>query len=612
MNSISWSQEQSQNAKQPAWGHLSDKGCRNLSYLVIAVIALVASIPFATSYLVVGHDTVFHLYRIVGIADGLSAGQFPVRMQYVQAYGLGYPVSICYGDLFLYFPALLYLLGVSATRAYAVFAIAVNFATAIIAFICFRRMFDSRSIALVACALWTLSPYRLMNMVVRGAVGEYLAMTFFPLIALGLFLMFTRNPAKQQQARYAWVWCGAGAACVVYSHILSTALVLLICIPAVIVGLIFKHDRRTLANIGMALLCALLLSAAFVVPFVDFMMTNDLKMSGNSLEADLDQFAVNLIEPAALFELFPPMEGRMYGLDAGIQENLPTNVGWAIFGGAVLWLGLLVCGVLASVSKQRRAAGMCLFVGSAVLLVAATSIVPWEILPTEGPFSALTKVAITIQYSFRLLGPASFMLILLTCMALNSLSEQHVSIARVASAALFSFSLIEGGVAATSALEDVRYTITDFNPRNEYVTAAFNGVMSGEYEPAKAKYVTLDMIPRGKDTGGIEGLIIGNDHGKGMVHFTCPNEPGAIELPFFYYSQYEAIPGRDFVGECTLSETDTGFVRLDVTANSSGTVYVQFVYPIIWNIALGVTYASVIALIAYGVWIHRKKRLQAP
>lgn len=54
-------------------------------------------------------DLRVHLMRIEGIADQLRLGHVPVRMQSVWLDGYGYPISIYYGDIFLYFPAVLLL-----------------------------------------------------------------------------------------------------------------------------------------------------------------------------------------------------------------------------------------------------------------------------------------------------------------------------------------------------------------------------------------------------------------------------------------------------------------------------------------------------------------------
>lgn len=51
--------------------------------------------------------------RIQGISQALSSGQFPVRMQPVWHYGIGYPLSIFYPDLVLYPAAIMVALGLS-------------------------------------------------------------------------------------------------------------------------------------------------------------------------------------------------------------------------------------------------------------------------------------------------------------------------------------------------------------------------------------------------------------------------------------------------------------------------------------------------------------------
>ena len=65
-----------------------------------------------------GADWRFHLSRIEGIAQGLRDGQFPVRIYSQAKDGYGYAPSLFYGELFLYFPAVLRLLGMSVQGAY--------------------------------------------------------------------------------------------------------------------------------------------------------------------------------------------------------------------------------------------------------------------------------------------------------------------------------------------------------------------------------------------------------------------------------------------------------------------------------------------------------------
>lgn len=109
----------------------------NFALLAIVVIS---SIPLLSRTLLWGADLEFHLLRIEGIAQGLREGQFPVLMQTVQLGGYGYPVSVMYGDIFLYIPAILHILGISTEMAYRLFALAMNAVTALASYWAFRRI----------------------------------------------------------------------------------------------------------------------------------------------------------------------------------------------------------------------------------------------------------------------------------------------------------------------------------------------------------------------------------------------------------------------------------------------------------------------------------------
>ena len=110
---------------------------KNIKYAVCyLVIILMASIPLFNNYLIRGHDIYFHLMRIEGLAQGLGAGEFPVRIQPAWYDGYGYAVSVFYSDLFLYPAALLRLLGISLQDAYKVYVVLCNVATTLISGYC--------------------------------------------------------------------------------------------------------------------------------------------------------------------------------------------------------------------------------------------------------------------------------------------------------------------------------------------------------------------------------------------------------------------------------------------------------------------------------------------
>ena len=155
--------------------------------LLIAAAGLISSLPliFAGIDGTVYQDLLFHLSRIEGIKEGVLSGQFPVMMESVWMEGKGYPVSIFYGDILLYIPALLRIVGVPVVITYKIFVLLINLLTAFSACFCFKRIFKYDISAYLGMFLYVLASYRLMDIFVRAAVGEYAAFIFFPVIALG-------------------------------------------------------------------------------------------------------------------------------------------------------------------------------------------------------------------------------------------------------------------------------------------------------------------------------------------------------------------------------------------------------------------------------------------
>ena len=136
--------------------------------LILAGIAVVACLPLFSNYLYFGHDLDYHLQRITAMAAELSYGQFPVRMTTDSLNGYGYANPLCYCELFLTLPALLYNAWLPLRTCYQVYIFAVTLATVGIAYYSFGRIKASRKLGLLGAALYTLSCYRLVCVYIRA------------------------------------------------------------------------------------------------------------------------------------------------------------------------------------------------------------------------------------------------------------------------------------------------------------------------------------------------------------------------------------------------------------------------------------------------------------
>ncbi len=160
-----------------------------LGILTVTVIASAGLIPWIfKGYIAGGHDVEAHMGRIAAIASGLKSHVFPVRMYRYFENDFGYPMGIFYGDIFLYPSAILHLMGMPLWICYMIYVVIMNILTAVISYICFKTISGRRDAGLLASAVYTLSLWRLNDVYIRAAAGEYGAFTFLPLIALGLYL----------------------------------------------------------------------------------------------------------------------------------------------------------------------------------------------------------------------------------------------------------------------------------------------------------------------------------------------------------------------------------------------------------------------------------------
>ena len=132
-----------------------------------------------------GGDSPFLLQRLHQLTAALADGHFPVRWMPDANYGYGYPFYNYYAPLSIYVAAAFRFLGFSFVRAIHLAQLA-GFATAGLGmFYLGRRWWGSRWAGLLAAAAYTVAPFHMVNVYVRGdSLAEFWAMAFFPLILL--------------------------------------------------------------------------------------------------------------------------------------------------------------------------------------------------------------------------------------------------------------------------------------------------------------------------------------------------------------------------------------------------------------------------------------------
>lgn len=234
----------------------------------LAAGTMISFFPYLTDYVSWGGDIDYHFGRIAFLGAELQQKlQFPVRMQGTWLYGHGYATSLFYGDLFLYFPACLMLLGFSVMTAYKIFVFAVTALGAWIAYHCFYKCVREEYAALCGSLMYVLAPYRIFNLYNRGAVGEYLAMAFLPLVCCGMYLLYTEDVNSLNYHNHKQ-YIVLGMSALLQSHLITSEMTAVL--MALVCALCWKKTfrRQTFIQLSETVGIVLIVNMWFLLPLL--------------------------------------------------------------------------------------------------------------------------------------------------------------------------------------------------------------------------------------------------------------------------------------------------------------------------------------------------------
>ncbi len=399
-------------------------------FLWLSLMGVAATLPYLSDYMTIGDDTVFHITRINGLAYGMKNGYFPVLLNYLQNMGRGDLSAAMYPSFFLYPFAILRNLGASVYFCYKLLILVINLGTAYIGFFSLKRITGKDRAGYLFAALYLLSVYRLTNVYYRGAIGESLAMVFFPLVLLGAYELFLRE-------KPGWIWLALGMTGVLQSHVLGSMMCAMYLVIGGVLYLILDRSafQKRLIALGKAVLAAVLWNLGFLVPF--------LRYSAEDLQAYLmipymDELAV---EPAQLLRLFPLAISRSED-QRKLMEMMPTSLGVAVGFAALCFL------LMVSFRKQEDGEEKLLRLGTILLVLGilsalmATNLLPWDRLQT---LPVIDKYVKQLQFPWRLLGPATCMLLAAGCMAVSGLIHREQQLCTGMTVIALTLSIVSAG-----------------------------------------------------------------------------------------------------------------------------------------------------------------------
>lgn len=575
---------------------------RRKSAFCLGAIIFLASYPLFLDYMVIGHDLPFHLNRIDSIKLGLEQGIFPVKIQPFWIYDYGYATGVFYGDILLYFPALLRIMGLSVQSAYMLFVAAVNIGTALIAYFSFKKILGCNKLGLLASMLYTLSYYRLLNVYTRAAVGEYCAMMFLPLIFAGLYQIFTyTGSAKKDYVKLA-ILPAIGLTGIINSHILTCEMVALFIILTCIIFIKKIFKWQTFCPLLLTVAFTLLLNAGFLVPFLDYYLTEDFIINSSQWQTgNVQNMGLYFTQ---VFGIFQDGVGGSFSTPSGIVNEFCPGLGLPLI------IGLFGSGYfLFTANKTEKKAhsyfvSLFCFIFGLLCIIMSSIHFPWSTLENMGSLGR-TLVS-SIQFPWRFISLATLFITIGSCFALKNIltaesdnkGTYHSFILPCAVVTLCITSFISTGWYYHSYLSDgAPYRIYD-----TYELPSIQ-IYSAEYLPEGSKLQDYHEM-RYATSPNLKFTDVRKSGTTLRCYVKNGSGEGYLEVPLTKYNGYVANT-MDNPTPLTLENGYNNCIRVKIPANFSGDIEIKFVSPIYWRIAEIITMLSIFLLVAFGIINYR-------
>ncbi|MCD7738917.1 MAG: hypothetical protein LUH58_07760 [Lachnospiraceae bacterium] len=562
---------------------------------ILTLICAAAALPFMGNWTYWGYDLGFHVDRIMLLAYDLAQGNYFPAIFTAALNGYGYAVPLFYGQVFLYVPAILYNCGFGITFVYNLYVCMVSAATCLIMYYCSLKIFHKSNTALLASALYTFSAVRLTNIMVRCALGEYTAQTFFPLVFLGFYNIYTAPKGEKISLRKYWpvvVGLTAIFSCHTLSMEMSAMLIFLFCLIFIKRTL---EPQRFLALAKAALLTLFINLAPLVVMLdslgMDMYISNQM---GGTIQAS----------GAYLIQIFNSVvngyqEGDVAGSASG---DTSFAIGFSIVFGLLLFL-IYLAGQKKQEhpdKKSRNFAALCWFYS--LFTIFLSSIYMFydylDFLP-----DAIYNLLVAYQFPWRWLSFAVLFGIFCTAAVVNTgeLDDlfKSVSVTVVLVIALvINTGQIYSDQLRTSTLEPVDNNLYSYATwiAGENLLWGSNAdlviyrdliyddtqlTVDGEYQYEDGRWVLYDVE---------------------NISYVATT----VDIPLFNYDNYAAYDAE--TGETiAITSGSNNRIQLNIPAGYSGTIAVEYQIPMLWIIAVAVSVATDVALIVYAVLSRRKR-----
>ena len=275
--------------------------------LFCIIISILFCFPLFTNELSLEHDTLFHLSRIVHLANAIKNSDVLPKIYFNMNQNFGYATPLFYSEIFMIPFSILYNLNIDLVICYKILILVFTIITAINMTYCTNSLFKNDQISYLAAFIYLFGNYHITNVYVRSAIGEVIAMSFLPICLLGIIEVLT---FEKYNSKHLII----GFTMVTLAHNISLFIISLTFL-FFIIAYINKLDKQRIMTIAKAAIITILLTSFFLLPMIEQLLDQTFVLSLYT-KTDLSAYAIGIrhllcnntiFKTAAINQSYPAM-----------------------------------------------------------------------------------------------------------------------------------------------------------------------------------------------------------------------------------------------------------------------------------------------------------------
>lgn len=508
--------------------------------IVILAVSIFAAPPFTINQIYIGEDVLYHMLRIEELSKNILNGHIFPYIHTGALGGYGYASAFFYPEFTLIIPSLFYIAGISMINSINISIVIYNVIAGIVSYLCLtiflkdvlKKDKNINWLSLLGAIAYIVYPYRLYNIFYRGALNEFIAMSFSPLSLLAMYKIFLKKEFKY------WKMLSISFSLMLLTHLGTTLMFGIVGIIFFAMNIKLILNKNFLKSMIKAVSCAVLATSCFLFPMIEQMLSNEFRYTTLPKLNNEKLYELLTIDQKAF-----PIIGDLLSQPILILVNL--------------LLILLLVYIYRKLSNKLKNNRWSILIGSLLIFIYVfimqTDIFPW--ISVRKIFPPIQQIQFPFRF-FTLLGLAFSLIIALSVPTLKDKDKSIKSII------ILFIMIIPNLTISDKDLEIYSYKINELDKINNAWCLGF-----AEYLPSKIEHKYREYLQERGNTitvkyqDGIEEDIKRNAD-ESHVEYLIDNRKGnieSVELPLIYYKGYAIKNNKN---DIEIKESSRGFIEI--------------------------------------------------